>query len=772
MAGILPVPAPAPSESPQKGLRFFDALTAELQRERKPTTSEDKNSHPREDYRSRNDSQIDSTESFSKSQEIVRESSANNDGKQEPGRENEKAQSISENEPVKKDHQETQKIEEEKGSTSRKEEESATKTAEEGASKTEESTSSREKEAAQPVEEDKSSPTDSADQDQKTVQDDGGPSEKSNQEVDFGFPFSDGTPVIARTKETSQSKDHSEEIEEDVFLEDLSKADEVLRLSDEEFFAAAENIQEQGINESTEELESESQVSLEEETQAFVEFLLTDSQSSEKPEDLGTGLSTAGGDLTSDLVPVKETIDLTLETAEAIPVMDSVIMEEAVPVTRPVSAEETDLVNQPEIEVIVDEVLQLMQDPEIAQKPKLSEMLSELVEEVQIKIKDSILASQNSSNPRLEKLLTFLEQLGNHLQNPTSERAQILFSSAGEEVLGELKQVLTKALYETQGKVELGKDFELLSSPKTTDKSQTASLNKIPIERIESEVITEKSETRQSSSISPVSDGKSESASSQAVSRLVMKIHNTDQQNQQQTANTTSTPQGSGEHSSGHSEGDGSQNSQRQGTQLERQTIDLKAQSREQEDGFKLKLSSAKSEAVEEAPLKKEPSKSDNQIGLSSRDTVSEINRRSHSGVGSARSVMNQIIHKVKALRPPKVNVLRITLNPKDMGKVKVELKDSREGLKVRFQAETTAVKEIIDRNLPQLRDSLRAQGLDVNKLEVEVREDSNQESSRGRGNRGKQNKNRKNQEQESEFSIEEQTSPEKSGEHKINEYA
>jgi len=76
------------------------------------------------------------------------------------------------------------------------------------------------------------------------------------------------------------------------------------------------------------------------------------------------------------------------------------------------------------------------------------------------------------------------------------------------------------------------------------------------------------------------------------------------------------------------------------------------------------------------------------------------------------------------------VKVIRMILRPEHLGELKLEVSKLQEGLKVKLQAQTHLVKETLDQNLPQIRDALKQNGLEVERIEVELKEQREEDQS------------------------------------------
>jgi len=439
----------------------------------------------------------------------------------------------------------------------------------------------------------------------------------------------------------------------------------------------------------------------------------------------------------------------------------------------------------PKTSEIVDQIIELFENIESLQAaPQLREKLSRLVALIQNLVKEESVSPAQTDLNEKERLLNLLSELRQLIENPDSESAKSLFTSnSGQEMLKQVQELLVQSLDHYKGRLELGQEFELVDPIELQDKktqSKSKLLNAALIEHME---LNEESEAvssekiksgKRPNPISPLESGTQNSRAGDALARVALKIAGEyAASSPSSSSNGSSTPQQGESGNSGGGQGQ---------SQVQDSVLNLSASqnSPAEEEGFEnMLLSRAKVAAKSEVELTHMAFSGDQveeaDLGPVEGAKTPRVIMRGASSIGSSsfqESIMKQVLHQVRALRPPKVNVLRVTLNPRELGKLHVEIKNAQEGLKIRFQAENMAVKEVIDRNVSMLRDSMKAQGLDINKIEVEVREESTSDQGNRRGEKGREEKSRKKNKGTAEFSLEEQTSSNESDEHKINEYA
>ena len=75
------------------------------------------------------------------------------------------------------------------------------------------------------------------------------------------------------------------------------------------------------------------------------------------------------------------------------------------------------------------------------------------------------------------------------------------------------------------------------------------------------------------------------------------------------------------------------------------------------------------------------------------------------------------------SLNNPKVNIV---LRPENLGKVKIELQNGNEGLVAKFAVSSSEVKEIFDKNLESLKNTLSSQGVNVDNIVVKLEASAN----------------------------------------------
>lgn len=85
--------------------------------------------------------------------------------------------------------------------------------------------------------------------------------------------------------------------------------------------------------------------------------------------------------------------------------------------------------------------------------------------------------------------------------------------------------------------------------------------------------------------------------------------------------------------------------------------------------------------------------------------------------------VLNQISAKLTTLQDGANSKVQIILQPENLGKVSVEILNTKEGVIAKLVAESPQVKEILDKSIESLKNSIATQGVNVNNISVKVEE-------------------------------------------------
>ena len=92
------------------------------------------------------------------------------------------------------------------------------------------------------------------------------------------------------------------------------------------------------------------------------------------------------------------------------------------------------------------------------------------------------------------------------------------------------------------------------------------------------------------------------------------------------------------------------------------------------------------------------------------------------------REILNQIFDKIKVDIRPGVSEIKMNLKPESLGEVSLRIASENGIITAHFVAESQRVKEIIESNFNQLRDSLSEQGVNISELSVSVSTGNNEQ--------------------------------------------
>lgn len=97
----------------------------------------------------------------------------------------------------------------------------------------------------------------------------------------------------------------------------------------------------------------------------------------------------------------------------------------------------------------------------------------------------------------------------------------------------------------------------------------------------------------------------------------------------------------------------------------------------------------------------------------------------------SQSDIMSQIDKQLnlKAPQSGENTKVSIILRPENLGKIELELVNTKEGLTAKMTTDNAQVKELLDKSLENLRDTLGAQGVSVNNVSVKISESQKQDT-------------------------------------------
>lgn len=140
-----------------------------------------------------------------------------------------------------------------------------------------------------------------------------------------------------------------------------------------------------------------------------------------------------------------------------------------------------------------------------------------------------------------------------------------------------------------------------------------------------------------------------------------------------------------------------------------------------------------------------------NQI-LTSDAKVNEMqsNRESLKTKSSFKNLLTYVTHQVSKSLVRAINqgenILKIQLNPPELGRLVMTIDNTGNSMKVSIMTENFAAKEILISNANELRTVLSSSGVNLERVEVDMSSDFRQSMADARnhvGNFGKQNRNR-----------------------------
>lgn len=91
----------------------------------------------------------------------------------------------------------------------------------------------------------------------------------------------------------------------------------------------------------------------------------------------------------------------------------------------------------------------------------------------------------------------------------------------------------------------------------------------------------------------------------------------------------------------------------------------------------------------------------------------------------SDAEILSQINSKLTLPQENTVNKVNIILQPEQLGKVSVEIMQTKDGIVAKMIADTVQVKDLLDKSIESLKNTLASQGVNVNNISVKVEESS-----------------------------------------------
>ncbi len=91
----------------------------------------------------------------------------------------------------------------------------------------------------------------------------------------------------------------------------------------------------------------------------------------------------------------------------------------------------------------------------------------------------------------------------------------------------------------------------------------------------------------------------------------------------------------------------------------------------------------------------------------------------------NSSDIMNQVNAKLDELQNAGNNKVSIVLKPENLGRVSLEIMNSKDGIVAKMTTDNQQVKELFDKNVEALKSNLSAQGVNVNNIKVECSQES-----------------------------------------------
>ena len=108
-------------------------------------------------------------------------------------------------------------------------------------------------------------------------------------------------------------------------------------------------------------------------------------------------------------------------------------------------------------------------------------------------------------------------------------------------------------------------------------------------------------------------------------------------------------------------------------------------------------------------------SKMDAQLSAASKTSSSMQNTL------NTNSIMEQVNKQFEQLQQSASNKVSIVLQPENLGRVSVEIMNTKDGITAKMMTDSQQVKDLFDKNIEALKSNLSAQGVNVNNIKVEA---------------------------------------------------
>lgn len=95
----------------------------------------------------------------------------------------------------------------------------------------------------------------------------------------------------------------------------------------------------------------------------------------------------------------------------------------------------------------------------------------------------------------------------------------------------------------------------------------------------------------------------------------------------------------------------------------------------------------------------------------------------------NSNEIISQINNKLDNLREEGTTRVNIILKPEGLGRISVELINGKDGLVAKMTTDNADVKQLLDKNIDKLKESIGSQGINVNNVSVKVNETQKQDT-------------------------------------------
>ena len=413
----------------------------------------------------------------------------------------------------------------------------------------------------------------------------------------------------------------------------------------------------------------------------------------------------------------------------------------------------------------------LIQIENLQASPELRDRLTELLENIEEGLEQGLFELDDSlgDDDFDVDLSQFVDLLKELVGNPQPSLQPVIDNPAFQEQLIKLDNLIDQS-------VSIFEDSVNAESKEISDDSMELKLEDIELELLDESERPEKSKSKQkdglknirdldqSSDIKKVeikTDDQRDSSLDKkinkmlAVARQGMSLRETVQEGPKQQLNNTVLAVNNEMATNVNQNLEGESQSGKQSSQ--NRTLDLMNNLMQKGGADKANLGQRFAEVLE--PAQKAQAKDPS--GLSTQDAST---RKTQAGQmikkpAFARSqsvILNQVIEASKDLKPPIMNSIKIILKPAHLGELRLEVKQLDDHMRVKLEVDSQTVKEVLDKNSQAIRDSLRQQGLDVDRIEVELRQQKQDQQEQQAEQEAKDSDSKKNKDNK-EFSLEDE---------------